>query len=79
MIYSIELNILCVLPLFNFHRQTYAPLPNISKEMSKVVLVVLHFLPHYVAATHVPFLLCSAFFLFPFQTTDCARVNAAAL
>ena len=79
MIYSNEENILCVLPLFNFHRQTYAPLPDISKEVGKVVLVVLHYFPNHFAATHVLFLLCNAFFLFLFKTTECARVNAAAL
>ena len=70
---------LCVLQLFNFSRQTYALLPNISKEVGKVVLVVLHYFPQYFAATHILFLLCNAFFLVLFQTTDCARVNAAAL
>ena len=79
MIYSNEWNILCVLPLFNVHRQTYAPLPNIAKEVGKVVLVVLHYFPQYFAATHVSFLLCNAFFLFLSQTTECVRVNAAAL
>ena len=79
MIYSNEENIFCVLRLFNFHRQTYAPLSDISKEVSKIVLVVLHYFPQYFAATHVLFLLCNAFFLFLFVTSECARVNAAAL
>ena len=79
MIYSNEQNILCVLPLVNFHQQTYAPLLDISKEVGKVVLVVLHYFLQYFAATHLLFLLCNAFFLFLLQTTECACVNAAAL
>ena len=41
--------------------------------------MVLHYFPEYFAATHFLFLLCNAFFLFLFQTTECASVNAAAL
>ena len=52
---------------------------HISKEVGKVVLVVLHFFPQYFAAMHVFFMLCNAFFLFLFQTTECAPVNAVAL